>query len=497
MEEKWVCEKCGNENTTNFCINCGTPKPQGTKLEEGVATKTTKFICKNCHSPLRVDTETGLLKCDNCDSTFTYEELGMVHEEIQGIKFSPNSDEWKERYKIQPDNEYDTYKCPQCHATVEVAKNDTWMQCPYCDANLNTAEKIEGRILPDYVIPYKISQSKVIELIKQKLSKYFFLNKIFKANLDKGEVRPLFLPLWTFSGNINADIQYDEQYSTGSGKRRRTHHYRYNSKISTEMKTASVDADKDFDNSISEAVSDYDISTAVKYSSKAVMGIKAKQFSDLPTTCWDYIKGGIKDAVAYTARTVCNLGKDINNKLIFHKHGDVDASIASNVKIKSLKLKYGLVPMYHTHYVNHEIYVNGQTGTIAHTALPINKLRVILCVIGILIINFFAFTIDIRIEDSDWVFPLSFVLWLLFIYHLGKCLKSALNAKTRQRWFGNTKIYDFDNGYQDVSLDIQTIQIDNSGNRFANLIGDQINLGKLAKENGLPLNKMFDKQLGL
>lgn len=44
---------------------------------------------------------------------------------------------------------------------------------------------------------------------------------------------------------------------------------------------------------------------------------------------------------------------------------------------------------------------------------------------------------------------------------------------------------------------MQTIQIDNSGNRFADLIGDQINLGKLAKENGLPLNKKFDKQLRL
>ncbi len=453
MEEKWTCVKCQAENDidSKFCVKCGESKP--VVIKEGETTKATVFKCKNCHAPLQVDTETGLLKCFNCDSTFTYEELGMKHEDIDGIDFNPNSVSWRERYKIQPDNEYDTYSCPQCHAQVEVAKNDTWMKCPYCDSNLETARKVEGRITPDYVIPFQVSESKVIETLKEKFKGYFFLNKEFYNNLDKGEVRPLFLPLWSFSGDIKGKAKYAEEYEVtqgfGKNKQKVKKYYWYKSDVETKMISAAVDADKDFDNNISEALADYDMKTAVKYNSKAVMGIKAKQFSDMPTNCWNYLKKSLEDAVAHIAKIAVNNGKNSTGTRIRHKYEDASLSKASNIDIKNAKLKYGLAPVYHAHYNKSEVYVNGQTGTMAHTGLPLDMAKVLGLAVAILGANVGSAVLELgqMINGITWLF------WIPYFISLFKCFKSSLTAKTRKRWFGYTKVSNFDNGYDNVSLE--------------------------------------------
>jgi membrane protease subunit (stomatin/prohibitin family) len=48
-EGAWICPKCGKENTSNFCGNCGTPKPVSDKwICPTCGTENTANFCGNC-----------------------------------------------------------------------------------------------------------------------------------------------------------------------------------------------------------------------------------------------------------------------------------------------------------------------------------------------------------------------------------------------------------------------------------------------------------------
>ena len=48
----WVCPQCGNQNTANFCGNCGTPKPApATWFCTQCGNENTGNFCGNCGTP--------------------------------------------------------------------------------------------------------------------------------------------------------------------------------------------------------------------------------------------------------------------------------------------------------------------------------------------------------------------------------------------------------------------------------------------------------------
>ena len=49
--DSWICPECGAENTTNFCIKCGTKKPE-------------TIVCPGCGEKYPIDTEA--VFCGNC-----------------------------------------------------------------------------------------------------------------------------------------------------------------------------------------------------------------------------------------------------------------------------------------------------------------------------------------------------------------------------------------------------------------------------------------------
>lgn len=60
----WTCE-CGTQNTGNFCMNCGRPKPEDTGAWAcGCGTQNTGKFCMNCGKPRASGPAT--YKCDKC-----------------------------------------------------------------------------------------------------------------------------------------------------------------------------------------------------------------------------------------------------------------------------------------------------------------------------------------------------------------------------------------------------------------------------------------------
>ena len=60
-EETWICPTCGEECTTNFCVNCGSPSPTPKPEEESSAEGGT-WICPTCGEKCTYN------YCTNCGS---------------------------------------------------------------------------------------------------------------------------------------------------------------------------------------------------------------------------------------------------------------------------------------------------------------------------------------------------------------------------------------------------------------------------------------------
>ena len=68
--DAWICPECGAENSTNFCIKCGTKRPE-------------TIACPECGEKYPVDTEA--VFCGNCGTKLLQEEIRGTRLEGKGF----------------------------------------------------------------------------------------------------------------------------------------------------------------------------------------------------------------------------------------------------------------------------------------------------------------------------------------------------------------------------------------------------------------------------
>ena len=55
------------------------------------------------------------------------------------------------------------YRCPSCGAEIITDKNTAATFCYYCQSSIIVSNKIDGKYLPDYVIPFEIEKQKALD----------------------------------------------------------------------------------------------------------------------------------------------------------------------------------------------------------------------------------------------------------------------------------------------------------------------------------------------
>ena len=68
--DSWICPGCGAENTTNFCIKCGTKRPE-------------TIVCPDCGEKYPADTEAAF--CGNCGAKLRQDVIPSVRLEGNGF----------------------------------------------------------------------------------------------------------------------------------------------------------------------------------------------------------------------------------------------------------------------------------------------------------------------------------------------------------------------------------------------------------------------------
>lgn len=332
-----------------------------------MASQISEYKCPACTGPLRYDSDTGLMKCDYCDSTFTVAEIEALYaKENAAAENAPEhevaSDSWGEDGKNMA-----AYSCPSCGAELIYDSTVAVASCPYCGNNTVIPAQFKGALKPDYVIPFKLNKEQAMAQLLAHMKKYKLVPKEFTDAHTLEEVKSVYVPYWLFTSTVSGRYTYN-------GKKFRTwedHNYRY---TETSVYCITRDAKETFENvpvDGSEKMDDTLMESIEPYDYSALTPFKAAYLAGFPTDRYD-----VKSAAARES-AVTRMKKTIGRHVYSTVSGFTGLQrISGSETTADKKPLYVLMPVWLMHATwegkRYTYAVNGQTGKTVGN-LPMSK----------------------------------------------------------------------------------------------------------------------------
>lgn len=370
--------------------------------------------CPNCTAQLAFEVTDQKVKCDYCGSSFEPAELRAslnVASEKENVEANNVQVE-----EVKEEIEATSYNCDNCGATLLVFDDTAVTFCNYCGSSNVIKSKLIKQTKPDYIIPFKITKEKCIELYKNKIKKNIFAPRHMLDDVVVNNFRGIYMPYEIYNYEANPRLSCSgRKYYKRVGNYDYYHIYSITGELNGHVNGLSYDLVSRFHDKYSEAIGPYDYS-------------KRKDFNPA------YISGFYADSV------------DISGNLYGKEAEDNAENIANNILRKDRRFaQYGCsspkadmwlsdrkVAMYPVYFLgmrdkdNKNIYyavVNGQTGRVA-IDIPIDYSRYIVVSLILAVLLFFVFqglTLDINA-------PLAIsMIAAVIAFILGRILTSNIN----------------------------------------------------------------------
>ena len=168
------------------------------------------FKCPNCDGELIFDPSTQKYKCEYCFSLFSQEELDAMKpaqttepQNADAAGAGKVSGKPEDKKQSQPGNKADsgtekdntenkesdkeagkeadavTYTCPSCGAQIVTDATTAATFCYYCHNPVVLGGRLEGKFLPDQVIPFSVSREDAEKGFKDYVCKKKFVPRAF------------------------------------------------------------------------------------------------------------------------------------------------------------------------------------------------------------------------------------------------------------------------------------------------------------------------------
>ena len=276
---------------------------------------------------------------------------------------------------------------------MEIAKDCTAAQCPYCGADYVLADKQEEAVVPDGVIPFKIDKHAAGATFNKWISKRWLAPGTLKQLYESDRIQGVYIPYWTFDADIVCD------YSAEGGKHRKVQVKNSDGSTSTQTETdwyhthgrvkkffddVQVKATKNMKSSLLEGIEPYDTKNKlVSYSPQYLSGFGAE--------CYTI---SLEDAHREANVIMENELRSMARQDVRRQYDEVrNVRIAPDYRAETFK--HILIPVYATAYTyknkNYTVLINGQSGKIRgdYPKSPV-KIAVILAIIIALLAGFFG-----------------------------------------------------------------------------------------------------------
>lgn len=352
-----------------------------------------EFKCPCCDGSIEFDSSIQKMKCPYCDTEFEMADLQAYDEALRG----DTDDEitWASSTAEVLSDGIRAYVCNSCGGEVIGDDQTAATSCPYCGNPVVMMAQFSGSLKPDLVIPFQLDKKAAIAALKRHYEGKRLLPKAFKDENHLEEIQGVYVPVWLFEAEAQADVRYKAtRVRTWSDSRyhyTQTSYFALSRSGSLEFARIPVDGSTKMDDTMMESLEPYDPKDAVDFQTAYLAGYLADKYNVDAESCIpranERVKRSVEEAFAATTHGYIS---------VIPQH--------SSVRLSHGKTRYALYPVWliNTKW-NGKTYtfaMNGQTGKFAGD-LPMDK--------GL----YAKWLFGIAGAVSAVAFALSYLLWLL------------------------------------------------------------------------------------
>jgi len=336
-----------------------------------VSTQITNYQCPACTGPLHFDEQSGLLRCDYCESSYTVQEVEELFAEKnaqaeQQPLQQEQASEWGEDAKAMR-----AYNCPSCGAELICEETTAATACPYCGNPAIVPGQFSGSKKPDCIIPFKISKEQAVEALKKHYQGKPLLPKAFSEESHLQEIKGVYVPFWLFDGQAHADVTFKttrtHTHTTGKERIITTDHFEVWRKGSVAFSHVPVDGASKMPDDYMDAVEPYDYADMKPFSLSYLPGFLADKYDVPAEECAPRVESRCRSTALDALRdTVIGYESCL--------------PVREDVSVNCSEPAYALLPVWllSTKWKdeNYLFAMNGQTGKLVGD-LPISRERLL------------------------------------------------------------------------------------------------------------------------
>ena len=253
-----------------------------------MAEQLTNYQCPNCNGPLKFDPITQKLKCEQCDSSFTTDEIDQYFYESnqQAIHVDDATKQKEAAESLQWSEEeaktMRAYTCPSCGAQLIADENTAATSCPYCGNPTVVPKQFDGSLKPDYIIPFKLIKEDAVNKLKDFYKDKPFLPNEFTEENHIEEIKGVYVPFWLYDGNVTTHLRahgtrshsittHDEIITT-------TYHFRIERDGDVEFNMVPADASSKMPDDFMDSIEPFDYGELVPFQMSYLPGYLADKY---------------------------------------------------------------------------------------------------------------------------------------------------------------------------------------------------------------------------
>ena len=243
-----------------------------------------EYKCPCCGGAIEFDSSLQKMKCPYYDTEFEMETLKNYDEELKAQK--PDDLTWEKKagseWSAEDEDSLISYICNSCGGEILTDKTTAATHCPFCGNPVVMKEHFKGHLKPDYVIPFKLDKEAAKKGLKKHLEGKKLLPKVFKDENHIEEIKGVYVPVWLFDANANADIRYKgtkiRVWSDFNYNYTETSTYSVVRQGSLEFKSVPVDGSTKIDDDLMESIEPFNFDEAVDFQTAYLAGYLADKY---------------------------------------------------------------------------------------------------------------------------------------------------------------------------------------------------------------------------
>ncbi len=252
--------------------------------------KLTNYQCPNCNGPLKYDPKLQKLKCDQCGSTFTIEQITAQFAEQNAEAVSVDDAAAQAgaaetlQWSAEEASHMRAYNCPSCGAQLITDDTTAATACPYCGNPTVIPSQFEGSYKPDWIIPFRKQKKDATDAIRQFYKGKPFLPKTFSEENHIEEIKGVYVPFWMYDGSAYANMQYHgtrmETYHQGDDIVTITSHYQVGRQGTINYQKVPADASSKMPNDLMDSIEPFDYNDIKPFSMSYLPGFLANRYDE-------------------------------------------------------------------------------------------------------------------------------------------------------------------------------------------------------------------------